>query len=240
VQEDAAERAEPLAEDGGSGRLAVLRERVERLTCQRDSLPAGRVGRLDELDGRLLELAERRAGCVEQLADLAEPKRSWLGRRRDSDVRDRVRLAAILDAVDEQRERVTAERAQLIRQLGDPGQIRSELAALERAITPLRQEHRSLRGELAERELASPSPWVRRTFGERPDGWRGESWDRAVREIAAHRLDHDITDPDRPLGPEPTDPAQHRAWEHGQRSIEHQLERLDRHRDRGLEIDMGF
>jgi hypothetical protein len=240
AQEHAASRAEPLVKDVSSLRLVVLRERLEGLMCQRDSLPAGRVGRLDEVDGRLLELAERRAGCVEQLADLAEPKRSWLGRPRDPDVRDRVRLAAILDAVDEHSERLTAERAGLVRELGDPEQIRSELAGLDRAITPLREQHRSLREELAQRELANPSRWVQRTFGERPDGWRGEGWDRAVREIAAHRLDHHITDPDRPLGPEPADPAQHRAWEHGQRSIEHQLERVGRHCDRGVEIDMGL
>ena len=143
----------------------------------------------------------------------------------------------MLGGVDGQRERLSTERVQLVRELGDPEQVRSELAGLDRALAPLEAEYRALRDELAAQELANPAPWVGRTFGARPDSWRGETWDRAVRDLAAYRLDHDIADPDSALGPEPADPERRRAWEREHRSIERNVERLDR--GRGVELDMG-
>ena len=237
VQEEAARRAEPVVADRGSLRLVALRERIQQLRGHRDTLPAHQVGRVDEIDARLLELAERLRSCAEQLAVLAQPSRSWRGRVKDLDLADRVRLRSIRGGVDEQRERLSAERARLMRELGDPEQVRSELAGLDRALAPLEAEYRSLRDELAAEELASPAPWVERTFGERPDSWRGETWDRAVRDLAAYRLDHGIADLDSALGPEPADPERRRAWEREHRSVERNIERLDR--GRGVVLGMG-
>ena len=239
IQEEAARRAEPVVADHRNVRLVALRERIQLLRCQRDARPTDQLGRVDELDARLLDLAERRGSCAERLAGLAPPSRSWRGRVKDPDLADRVRLRSILGGVDEQREPLSSERARLARELGDPEQVRSELVGLDRALAPLEAEYGSLRDELATRELANPSPWVGRTFGARPEGWRRETWDRSVRDLAAYRLDHDITDPDNALGPAPADPEPRRAWERSQRSIERRVERLDRPRGRGVELDLG-
>ena len=239
VQEETARRAEPVVADQDTLRFVTLRERIQLLRCHRDALPADQVGRVDEIDARLLDLAERHRSCAQQLAGLPEPSRSWRGRVNDPDLVDRVRLRSILGGVGEQRERLSAERARLARELGDPQQVHSELAGLDRALGPLEADYRALRDELATREVASPSPWVGLAFGARPEDWRGETWDRAVRDLAAYRLDHDIADPDSALGPEPADPERRRAWDRKQGSIERSIERLDRHRGRGAELDLG-
>ena len=236
-QEEAARRAEPVVADRGNLRLVALRDRIQLLRRHRDALPVDQLRRVDEIDARLLDLAERYRSCVERLADLAQPTRSWRGRVKDPDLADRFRLRSILGGVAEQRERLSAERVRLVREHGDPEQVRSELAGLDRALAPLEAEYRSLRDELAAQELANPAPLVWRTFGERPDSWRGETWDRAVRDLAAYRLDHGVTDPDSALGPEPADPERRRAWKREHRSIERNVERLDR--GRGVELDMG-
>ncbi len=237
VQGEGARRAEPVEAEPPHLRLIALRERIQLLRCQRDALPVDQVGRVDEIDAGLLDLAERHRSCAEQLAGLAQPSRSWRGHLKDPGLADRVRMRSMLGGIDEQRERLSTERVQLVRELGDPEQVRSELAGLDRALAPLNAEFRALRDELAAREVANPSSWIGRTFGARPDGWRGETWDRAVRDVAAYRLDHGIADPDSALGPEPADPERRRAWEGEQRSIERNIERVDR--GRGVELDMG-
>ena len=237
VQEEAAKRAEPAIAHQGNPRLVVLRERIQLLRRQRDALPADQLGRIDEIDAALLDLAERHrscrraarwpAGAVTIVARPSEGSRP--GRSRSPALDSRRRRHAT--RAPQHGARASA------RELGDPEQVRSELAGLNRALAPLKAEYRSLRDELATLELANPAPWVARTFGERPDSWRGETWDRAVRDVVAYRLDHDITDADSALGPEPADPERRRAWERERGSIDRGVERLDR--GRGVELGMG-
>jgi hypothetical protein len=153
---------------------------------------------------------------------------------------DRTRLTSALTGAHTQLEQALAERATLAHELGNPEQVRSELDALNRTIAPVREQDRSLRDELAQRELANPARWVTRTFGERPTGWLAEAWDRSVLRVAEYRLDHDITDPNTPLGPQPAGNRELQQWEQAQRTIEHDQHTLGMHHDRALDIEIGL
>jgi hypothetical protein len=242
LQERAADRAEPIVEDVSRERLAALRERLDQLTAQRAALPTHGLQRLDDADARVLELTARRDELGAELERLPEPRRSLFGRTRDPHLVDRTRLTSALTGTHAQLEQALAERATLTRELGDPEQIRSELDALNRTIAPVREQHRTMRHELAQRELANPAPWVTRTFGERSTGWLAEEWDRSVLRAAEYRLDHEITDPNTPLGPQPAGNRELQRWEQAQQTIEHDQHNLGVHqaleRDRGVEIDL--
>jgi conjugative relaxase-like TrwC/TraI family protein len=240
LQERAAVDAEPRVNDVSCERLDAVRVRLEQLTAQRAALPIARLQRLDDADARVIELTARRDELRDELQRLQEPRRSLLGRKRDPHLVDRTRLTAALTGTHVQLEATLAERAALARELGDPEQVRSELDALNRTITPVREQHRTIRHELAERELANPAPWVSRTFGERATGWLGEEWDRAVLRAANYRLDHDITDPNTPLGAQPAGDRELQPWEHAQHTIEHDQHNLGLADDRELDIEIGL
>jgi conjugative relaxase-like TrwC/TraI family protein len=240
TQEDAAVRAEPVTEDVSRERLAALRARLEQLTAQRAALPVAHLQRLDDAEARVLKLTARREELRVQLERLPEPRRSLLGRTRDPDLVDRTRLTSALTGTRAQLEATLAERATLTRELGDPEQIRSELDALNRTITPIREQHRSLRYELAQRELANPAPWVARTFGERPARSQGNDWDNAVLRTAEYRLDHNITDPDTPLGPQPAGNHEPHHREQAQQTIEHYQHLLGHDHEHNIGIDIGL
>jgi hypothetical protein len=131
------------------------------------------------------------------------------------------------------------ERATLARELGELEQIRSELDALDRTIAPVGEQHRSVRHELAQGELANPAPWVRRTFGERPTGTPAETWDHAVLRAAEYRLDHDVTDPNTPLGRPPTGSRELHQWEQARQTIVDDQHHLDHGHDHTLDIEIG-
>jgi hypothetical protein len=163
-----------------------------------------------------------------------------LGRATDPHLIDRTRLNSALTGTHTQLERALAERATLARELGDPEQVRSELDALDRTAAPAREQHRSLRHQLAERELTNPAPWVSRTFGERLTGWLAEEWDRAVLRAAEYRLDHDVTDRNTPLGTQPASSRELQQWEQAQHTIEHDQQLLGHGHEHDIGIDVGL
>jgi hypothetical protein len=238
-QEHAAVTAEPITEDVSSERLAALRARLEQLTAQRAALPVAGLQRLDDAHARVIELTARREELRVRLEQLPEPRRSLLGRKRDPDLVDRTRLAAALTGTHAQLEATRAERATLTRELGDPEQVRSELDALNRTITPLTEQHQSVRRELAGREVTNPAPWVNRTFGERPARSAGQDWDHAVLRTAEYRLDHNVTDPNSPLGPQPSGKHEPQQREQAQQTIEHYQQLLGHDHEHALDIDIG-
>jgi conjugative relaxase-like TrwC/TraI family protein len=241
LQEHAGVDAEPGIDDVSRERLAALRGRLDQLTAQRAALPVFGLQRLDDAHARAIELTTRREELHVELERLPEPKRSLFGRTRDPHLVDRTRLTSALTATHIQLEQALAERASLTRELGDPEQIRAELDALNRTIEPVTHQHRSLRRELAERELGNPAPWVTRTFGKRPTaGWLAEEWDRAVLRAADYRLDHDITDPNTPLGPQPAGNHELQQWEQAQHTIEHDQHNLGLGHDHELDIGIGL
>ena len=139
---------------------------------------------------------------------LSSPTRSLLGRVRDPDLVERVRLTSALGGIDQAIDRARQAETALRERLGDPEQIRAELDGLDRAITQLEHERNGILDQLTDRELQAPSEWARELLGERPAGSRGQAWDDALRRVARYRLDHAITDTPDPLGPQPADERQ--------------------------------
>ena len=80
------------------------------------------------------------------------------------------------------------------------------IAALDRELARQAEE----RAQSAERERPA---YLEHALGPRPEHERPlERWRQAVRELEGYRARHGITDPERALGPEPSEPA--RAQEH--------------------------
>jgi hypothetical protein len=208
--------------------LRELGERVEQLTAQRAALPTSQLGQLDTAHARLLELTERRDELSAGLERLPAPKRNVLGRERDEHIIDRTRLSAALKGADDSLARSRETEVRLREQLGNPEQIRSELAGLDNEIRQLTKERDGLLNDLTDRELQAPAEWAKTLLGERPAGSRSEDWDTAVRRVARYRIEHDITDPTDPLGPEPHDHRQAGQWQRAHETVERAERRLGR------------
>jgi len=75
------------------------------------------------------------------------------------------------------------------------------------------------RKRVAVRAVEILQPEWSRDLGERPATVKGgRAWDRAVEQVVEYRQQHNVTDPERPLGPEPHGKdislEQRRAWRH--------------------------
>jgi hypothetical protein len=139
---------------------------------------------------------------------------------------------------------LVADRARLQLEVGDPKQVRSERDGIENVLEELRREHHQLRGVLAEGMIDRQPEWLIDALGQRPAAARGgETWDRAARAIARFRLDNDVIDRDRPLGPEPPGSSDHRReWDRANTALEHGQRQLGREpstRDRGVDLGIG-
>ena len=242
VQEHAALRAEPETPSLGASRVRELGERLEQLRAHRAALPSSQVSQLDTAHANMLELTQNRAELFASVEGLPAPERSLLGGERDEHIIDRVRLASALNAASEAIARAIAVEAGLREQLGDPEQIRSELAGLDGEIHQLTEERDGLLNELTDRELHAPGEWADALLGERPTGSRGEDWDTAVRRVARYRIEQQITDPADPLGPEPVDHPQADQWQRAHESVERAERRLGRshthEHDHGIDIGL--
>jgi hypothetical protein len=164
---------------------------------------------------------------------LSSPTRSLLGRARDPDLVERVRLTSALGGIDQAIDHTRHAETALRERLGDPEQIRAELDGLDRAITQLEQDRNQILDELTDRELEAPSEWARELLGDRPAGSRAQTRDEALRRVARYRLDHAITDTNDPLGPEPVDERQARQWQRAH-------EALKRDREHTHDLDIEF
>ena len=105
---------------------------------------------------------------------------------------------------------------------------------------PNRRRDSGRRADL-ERELAAPGPWVRDTFGGRPDGTCvREQWEEDVREVARYRAQYEITDPREALGPRPESDQQQHDWELANEAVEQGELRLGRELAAVGDIDLGL
>jgi conjugative relaxase-like TrwC/TraI family protein len=212
---------EPLQEPAGPSGLATgrsvlgeLREQIDRLCSQLESLPNVELAQLDELDARARELTERRDEIRASLQRLPAPQERRFGRSEDRHIVDRTRLASALAGAEDQLERILTERATLGRELGDVTAVGQERDGLTAALRTLERQHTELRNDLADREIQRRPQWARDTLGERPNLQAdAERWDRTALAIARYRIEYEIPDSDTALGAEPVGDEQRRAYQ---------------------------
>lgn len=124
-QEAAAARAEPGDPAPSRKRLLDLRDQINRLKLTLSALPTRSLQRFDELEVRARDLTAQRTEHHERLAGLALPSRR-LGRLRAPDADERALLKTSIELDDRALADVVTDRRRLQRELGDPGQVRSE------------------------------------------------------------------------------------------------------------------
>ncbi len=169
VQEQSAARNELKTGPQSRQALAELEESLGRLRAQRNALPVHKLTQLDDAEARLRKLTNQRDRLLKTLRALPEPPaRRLLGRGRDPHELERSRLVSTLGAYDGELERAAAHRARLERELGEPEQVRSERAGLERAIEEISRRYNELREPLDEPQRESP-PTHDLTLLDRPD-----------------------------------------------------------------------
>ena len=158
VQEQSAARSELNSRPESRQALAAFEQSLRRLRAQRSALSGHKLTRLDDAEARLRKLTSQRDRLLGALRALPEPPpRRPLGRHRDPHELERSRLVAAIGAYDGELERAATQRARLERELGNPEQVRSERAGLERAIGEISGEYRELHERLAGRGLDTSS-----------------------------------------------------------------------------------
>jgi hypothetical protein len=217
-----------------------LSARIEQLRAQLEALPTHQLRRIEHFEERARTLSTQRGQLAEELAHLPEPRRRF-GREHDLHAVERGFLTSALEGHDRELHAVIGRRAELESELGDPAEIRSERDGLERSIRQSTREHNEVLDKLAQREPRAPEPWVRHTFGERPDGtWAREQWEEGVRQVARYRAQHEMTDPSDALGPRPETEKQQHDRELASEAIERTTQQLGRDVASEREVDLGI
>jgi conjugative relaxase-like TrwC/TraI family protein len=242
-QEHAADRTQANEPTARLSRLLELREQVSHYRVVLGALPTRLLVRFDELDATERELTGRHDEHAERLAAL-EPLTRRLGGRRDPHAGERSFLVAALEIDQRALSEIRAERTRLRRELGSPDKVRSEREGIEGAISQLQQEYEQVRDELVDGLLDGRPRWLTEALGDRPKSNReSEMWDRAARSVAAFRIDHDIRDSRRALGPEPSlAEPHHPQWDRANALLERAQRQLGHQpgaREHGLDLGIG-
>src|SRR5450755_3182647 len=186
----------------------ALRDRLAELDTQaRDRSPVDR-----ERWQRVRDELERRRAqlhAAEQAAEASPPNRRWRKHRDAAEERERSRRLAD-SLADDVRVLETQERA-LAHQIPDPEQARVERHERVQALRELAE----LRDRHIEHAIENPPAYLLDTLGERPESrLERHGWDRAAGAIETYRFDHDVTDPQRTLGGEPSTGRGRYDYEH--------------------------
>ncbi len=165
-------------------RLYELERQLQEIHEQLRALP------IHEAEG--IERITKAMASIEIEAEHDPRAWSW-SERRDRKLRQRDReysLQWLRDQRAELIERTPSWQATLDRS--------EQLSTQQRAVA---REHLRLRGQAITEELASHPPWLEHTLGpEPPDhAFDQDRWQRTAREIAGHRIDHHITDPEKAI-----------------------------------------
>lgn len=182
--------------------ISPLRERIDELVEQ-----------LDDVDERLRDPAIEHAKAISKLGKtireverVSEPERKgWRWRDRavhkfNARVREQ-HLASLREHQD-----------RLLEHVPDPEAVLQRAAELRDRRATLRREHHRLYDRAIEEELATLPPRLEDTLGREPrDCFHRERWQRTAREVAGHRIRHDITHPDLALDDQANDLALRRA-----------------------------
>ncbi|MDP8932132.1 MAG: relaxase domain-containing protein [Actinomycetota bacterium] len=185
--------------------------------------------RLAERRGALLEdrerIHDRLAAIVQQLDRQHGSLARWRNRHERARLEgDHETRSAWLDSIDTQLRQVDAELASL---------------PTEHEIADLRDQYRRLTTNLswtASRRVAGFArdcpAYLTTTLGI-PPPQRRDGWDKAAFAVEQYRLRWGVTEPDRPLGPEPADPLQREEHRWAAMAIEQHRRELDRELKRG-------
>jgi conjugative relaxase-like TrwC/TraI family protein len=218
-EEAAAELVDtPMLAGASIQRLRAAEDQVAALEARLNALANPEVKRLEAAERRERELTEHREDLLHRLRQVPPPRKLPFASDRRAHERENLRQA--LDAVDADMTAVGTLRARLVREVGEPDQIRLERRRIETTLSHTRGERDRLRDELVADEIASRPRWTVAALGERPNGRGKNLWDRAARGIARYRLDHDVTDDHHALGERPIEPAQAEHYERAQAKLE--------------------
>ena len=121
-------------------------------------------------------------------------------------------------------------------------QLRQELNQLRELLAGAPAAARAVVAELGWRTRATsraleidPPPWLTGFLGDIPDTGRGRrAWRQTAARLHSYRDSYQPTDPERPLGAEPTSNLTQRAWRAAQQAIG-RYQRQHRVRDQHLE-----
>ncbi len=219
LQEASAELAEPPTSERAVGAYSRVKEHVEALRAQLEALKTPEVARLEAAERRERELIAHQ----DELTRRAEriPPTPRLAFVSDRHAAERANLELALDGVRAELDGVRTLRDRLVREVGQPDQIRAERAALEHAVTRAQKERDELLKELVARELAAEPAWAREGLGGRPTRRRErELWDRAARGLARYRFEQGIVDERQALGVRPREPAVAERYEQARATLE--------------------
>ncbi|MDP8930555.1 MAG: AAA family ATPase, partial [Actinomycetota bacterium] len=214
-------------------------------------------------------LAARWRELYQQLADTAVRRQRELSRQRDELADRRDSLSPLVDRDQQQLDRLEHglrrlrnrhERAELEARLDRDHatlaeteehlrQVEAELAALpdQSTITQAQDQLCALNRQLSDIADLRVSSWehdpprhLLRSLGSPPDDRHDRSlWREAARTIERYRLRWDVTDPARPLGDEPLDPAQQAEHRWAASALDRHTRELTADRSRGLETGLG-
>jgi conjugative relaxase-like TrwC/TraI family protein len=198
--------------------LRAADEQVAALRARLNTLSSPEVKRLEAAERRERELTGHRQELVDRLRQIPQRHKLVFGSDRRANERENLRRA--LDAVDIEMAAVSRLRVRLVREVGEPEQIRLERSTLEERLERVVSERDRLRDELVVDELAAHPRWMVAALGERPRGPEHELWGRAARGLARYRLEHDVTDEHRALGERPADPPEIERYELAQAKLE--------------------
>ena len=216
--------------DTSTPRLRALRERIDTLDAQRAALPRSELHEFDSVHARAIALTQQRAELTAALKRLSSPTRSLLGRVRDPDLVERVRLTSALGGIDQAIDRTREAETALRERLGDPEQIRAELDGLDRAITQLEHERNGILDRAHRPRTPSPGRMGARA-ARRPARRfaRPRLGRRAARASRATASTTPSPTPTEPLGPQPVGRAPRPASGSARRGAVERVERgLDR------------
>jgi hypothetical protein len=189
-EDAAAERSGHRALVGASiETLRAADEQIAALKARLNALASPEVRRLEAAERRERELADHREELLDRLRQIPQPRKLPFAsdRRRP----ERQNLQRALDAVDTEMTAGRTLRTRLVREIGEPDEIRLERAAIEGPLARALSERDRLRDELVTDELASLPRWAVAALGERPTDPPGaERYEQA--QVRLDRVRHEI------------------------------------------------
>jgi hypothetical protein len=220
LQEAGSEHLEPrVIEPPTVGAYREARARVEALEAQLQAVNTPEVARLEATERRERELLAHQDELIERADKIPGPSRLRLAG--DHHVTEREHLDRAIDGVQAELAGLRSLRDRLVREIGQPGEIRSERASLESALARAQTERDRLLQQLIARELEGDPQWLLGALGPRP-GLRRERdlWDFAARDLARYRLEQGVEDQRHALGEQPHERGAAERYEQARATLE--------------------